>query len=478
VIKIEQKYEQIAVKINSNGISGSGCIIQPNNSDYTFIFTAKHCLTENETIDNAKISITSRYIADTNPIVIHQVLLDNELDIAVIQIDKLTEIELSKFTNPQKDLPIQLFGFPHLLKGESQILSGKISFRNENHSDVEFSNTQITFDKSTPDTIKGFSGSGIFHENSENVSIVGILTALKAPDGAYNTVCAFHISVFEKLIISNGLPSLFEDYFDKIISDYSFSFTSYNSDLEKHYLTRSIDEMFNSALQSPKNIWINGEPGVGKTLLINRNLKIGHQNFIPIDLTTSPKDNIEEYFQIINKEIINQKEIEKPVENGNIYDSIALNLEKITNQELLIISVDEVPIKNEEIFSAFLSGFIKISEKFSNTTKGLNQIKWIVSTRINPDNYIKELNDCLINKQKAVKHFHFKKLELWTNEELYSLIILLEKNLNFSVSSNTKQKMIDISNGIPNTIKRVIELILIDKCSIETAIETVKTEYV
>jgi hypothetical protein len=38
--------------------------------------------------------------------------------------------------------------------------------------------------------------------------------------------------------------------------------------------------------------------------------------------------------------------------------------------------------------------------------------------------------------------------------------------------------MIEISNGIPNTIKRIIELILIDNCSIETAIETVKTEYV
>ena len=159
MIKIEQNYEQIAVKINSNGINGSGCIVQPNNSDYSFIFTAKHCLTENDIVDNAKISVTSTNITDTNQIIIRQVLFDNEFDIAVIQIDKLKEIETSKFTNPQKDLPIQLFGFPHLLKGGSQILSGKISFSNEDHSDIEFSNSQITFDKSTPETIKGFSKS-------------------------------------------------------------------------------------------------------------------------------------------------------------------------------------------------------------------------------------------------------------------------------------------------------------------------------
>jgi len=478
VNKIEEKYEQVAVKINSNGINGSGCIVQPNNSDYSYIFTAKHCLTENDIIDTAKIKISSTKFTNAKQITIREILLNKELDIAVIQIDKLTEIEISKFINPKKDLPIQLFGFPHLLKGESQILSGKISFSKENHSDIEFSHSQITFDKSTPDTIKGFSGSGIFYEETEKVSIVGILTELKAQDGAYNSVRAVHIRVFDKLITSNGLPSLFEDYFGEIITDYSFSFTNYNCELEKHYLVRNIDDFFNSAIQSPKNIWINGEPGVGKTLLINRNLKRYQQIFIPIDLTTSPKDNIDEYFQIINTEIINQKDIEKPIENGNIYDRIALNLEKITNTELLIITVDEVPIKSNEIFTDFLSGFIKISEKFSNTTKGHNQIKWIVSTRINPESYIKGLNDCLIDTQKAVKHFIFKKLELWSNDELNSLIDLLEKNLNFCVSSNTKQKMIEISNGIPNTIKRVIELILIDKCNIETAIETVKAEYI
>lgn len=478
MIKIENIYEQIAVKINSNGIKGSGCIVQPNNSDYTYIFTARHCLTDNEIVDNSKISITSKIFTDANQFSIRKVFLDNILDIAVIQIDKLSEIEISKFTNPQKDLPIQLFGFPHLLKGESQILSGKISFCKENHSDIEFSQSQITFDKSTPETIKGFSGSGIFFEETKRVSIVGILTSLKTEDGAYNNVHAFHISVFDQLITSNGLPSIFEDYFDEIISDYSFSFTNYNSDLEKHYLIRTIDSLFKNALKSPKNIWVSGEPGVGKTLLINRNLKISNLNFIPIDLTTSTKDNIDEYFQIINSEIITQKEIENPVENGNIYDSIAINLDKITNKGLLIISVDEVPIKNNDIFSEFLSGFIKISEKFSNTTKGHNQIKWVISTRINPDGYIKNLNDCLIDKQKAVKHFFYKKLELWTTDELCSLITLLERNLNFRVSDGTKQNMIEISNGIPNTIKRIIELILIDNCSIETAIETVKTEYV
>ena len=157
--------------------------------------------------------------------------------------------------------------------------------------------------------MRGFSGSGIFHEKSDKISVVGILTRLKAPDGAYNNVCAYHISNFDNLLRTKGLPSLFEDYIDEINSDYSFSFTNYNLELEKHYLQRDIDEQTKKLFLSPKNIWISGVPGVGKTLLINRNLRIDKRDYISIDLTTSKLDDIDEYFKIINNEIVYQKKI-------------------------------------------------------------------------------------------------------------------------------------------------------------------------
>lgn len=475
--KIEDKYDKLAVKINSNGINGSGCIIQPTYSDYSYIFTAKHCLTEDGQVDNDKIEISGSNGIDAGSFKIQDIFLDDELDVAIIKIARLNNIETSLFIKPEKELSTYLYGYPKLLQGKSQILSCKISFDRDNYSDIELSQSQVTFEKNSPDTLRGFSGSGIFHEKSGKVCVVGILTRLKAPDGAYNNVCAYHISNFDNLIKSKGFPSLFEDYIDEIISDYSFSFTNYNLELEKHYLQRDIDEQTKKLFLSPKNIWISGVPGVGKTLLINRNLRIDKRDYISIDLTTSKLDDIDEYFKIINNEIVYQKKIGNVSDLGNIYDKIASNLKQIVDHEELFLFVDEVPIRDTTIFSQFLSGFIKISEKYSNTSNRQNQIKWIISTRIDPSEFVKNLNDCLVNGQKASKHFLFKPMDLWTPVELNSLIELLEKNLNFHFSGDTRKTIINMCNGIPNPIKRVIELILIDNCDIEEAIITAKTEY-
>ena len=472
--RIEQKYEQHAVKINSNGINGSGCIIHPLNSEASFIFTAKHCLTENDQIDKDKIILTGPLISDK--IEIKDVFIDPLHDVGIIQISRLNDYTSSLFVEPKKDLSVNLFGFPNLLKGESQILSCRVSFNKENYSEIELTQNQTTFEKSTPETIIGFSGSGIFHEKANDLFIVGILVRLKASDGAYNNVCAYHISFFDNLLVQKGFPSLFEDNLENITYDLSFSFTAYNDGVEKFYLPRSSDDQFNNSLKSPKSIWISGDPGVGKTLLVNRNLKTKSFNYIPIDLTTSTLDNIDEYFRVINNEIIAQKHLQDVSVSENIYDTIASNLNKISKDEVLTIFVDEVPIRDNEIFNNFLSGFIKISEKYSNTTNRKNQVKWIISTRINPKSYLKGLNDCLVNNQKATKHFLYKHIDIWSPDELKALLILLEKNLNFQLSDTSQNRIIELSRGIPNPMKRVIEVILIDKCNIDQAIEIVKSE--
>lgn len=472
--RIEQKYEQHAVKISSNGINGSGCVIHPLNSESSFIFTAKHCLTENGQVEKDKVTLSGPLISDK--VEIKDIFIDPLHDVGIIQISRLNDYTSSLFVEPKKDLPVNLFGFPSLLKGESQILPCRVSFNKENYSEIELSQNQTTFEKSTPETIKGFSGSGIFHENANNLFIVGILVRLKACDGAYNNVCAYHISVFDNLLVEKGFSSLFEDNIFNIIYDLSFSFTAYNLGVEKFYLPRISDDQFNNSLKSPKSIWISGEPGVGKTLLVNRNLRTKGFNYIPIDLTTATLNNIDEYFRVINNEIIVQKDLQAFTDSENIYDTIASNLNKISHDEGLTIFVDEVPIRDSEIFNNFLSGFIKISEKYSNTTNGKNQVKWIISTRINPKSYLKGLNDCLVNNQKATKHFLYKHIDFWSYDELKALLILLEKNLNFHLSNFSHNKIIELSRGIPNPMKRVIEVILIDKCNIDEAIEIVKSE--
>jgi len=478
VIKIEESYYEHAVRIVSNGIVGSGCLIQTTHSIYSFIFTAKHCLTENQLIDKENIIITRDKINDSIPLKVIDVFLHEELDIAVILIEKINGLRLTPFVNPTKELQVYLFGYPGVLSGDTQILSCKIAFDKEFHSDIELTQTQMTFEKSSQEILKGFSGSGFFYETENDISVVGILTKLKAQDGAFNNVCAYHLSSFDELIISNGLPSIYCDDISSIVSDYSFSFTAYNPKIEKYYLNREIDNQLINYLKSPRNIWISGNSGIGKSLLLNRNLLLNKFDFVPIDLTTSKLDNIDDYFNIINNELIRQREVRQVYVSGNIYDNIVGNLEQIESSDTLIIFVDEVPIRDKSVFKEFLTGFIKISEKFSNTTRKIKQVKWIISTIINPASYVKNLDECLINKEKASKHFNFKNIDLWTSKELFSLIDILEFNLNFRLSFPTRDKIIAISNGIPNPIKRVIEQVLIDNCSIEEAIEIVKSEHI
>ena len=41
---INEKYEQLAVKVKCNGLEGSGCLFQPDSDTFTYVLTAKHCL--------------------------------------------------------------------------------------------------------------------------------------------------------------------------------------------------------------------------------------------------------------------------------------------------------------------------------------------------------------------------------------------------------------------------------------------------
>lgn len=481
--KIEELYNRHAVKIISNGIEGSGCIFQPQSVDYSYVFTAKHCLTTEIAFDRDKVSI-HRFKDIESTLTIQEVYLHQEHDIAIIKVDKITDLNVSRILIPDKGQSVSIYGYPIYLKGKEEPrhnIDCKIGFRRDFHSEIESDKIQFSFNKSMPETMVGFSGSGVFSEENNDLSIIGILTRLKAPDGVYSSLCAYHISLFEDLIVANGLPSIYADNFTNLIKDSEvlekvFAL-SYTLDSEPYYLNRNIDEVFNRLLSSPKHIWVSGLSGLGKTYLVFRNIKQKSISPTHIDLTCFGTNEIVQFFEHINNELIEQNDIQEKSSKLNIYERISENLSRISvNDNEIIIFVDEVPILEKTNFYNFLSGFISISERYANSISFKNKIKWIISTRINPAMHLQNTDSCLANKQKAIKNFIFKDFDLWDRNEIVGLLELLQIGLNFSLSQETQAKILEMSDGFPGRVKSTFERLLTEDCTIEEAIEMVKLE--
>lgn len=480
---IEELYNGHAVKIISNGIEGSGYIFQTNCVDYSYIFTAKHCLTDQIVFDRDKVSI-HRFKDFESSLTIQDVYLHKEHDIAIIKVDKITDLKISRILIPDKGQSVSIYGYPIYLKGKEDPrhnIDCKIGFRRDFHSEIESDKIQFSFNKSMPETMVGFSGSGVFSEGNNDLSIIGVLTQLKAPDGVYSSLCVYHISLFEDLIVANGLPSIYTDNFTNLVKDPDVLdkvFTlSYTLDSEPYYLNRNIDEVFSRFLSSPKHIWISGISGLGKTFLVFRNIKQKSINPIHIDLTCFGTNEIIAFFEHINNELIEQNDIQVKSTKLNIYERISHNLSKIKFKEQgIIIFVDEVPILDKTRFYDFLSGFISISEKYANLISVKNKIKWIISTRINPYHHLQNTDSCLANKQKAIKNFIFKDFDLWDRTEIVGLLELLQTGLNFSLSRETESKIVEMSSGFPGRVKSTFERLMTENCTIIEAIELVKSE--
>lgn len=480
---IEKIYNKHAVKIKSRTSEGSGCIIQPLTDEYSYIFTAKHCISENNEFERNDITITQTDRID-NTLEILDIYIHEKYDIAILTIKKVVDLANTCIKNPTKDLPVSIYGYPSLLNNREepkQNINCKVLFCKDNEYEICTDNVQFTFNKDTHQTIKGLSGSGVFFQESDKLLVTGILIELKAQDGAYNSLISYNINLFNELIQDKGLFPLNPDNLTTIYKDYDLTnkvfALCYTSESEPYYQERALDKTFVNYLNHTKNIWVSGESGVGKTLLVLRNISNENKKNIHIDLTCSSSEDINDYFKYINDELVEQSKLAEKSNKENIYDRISDNLCRINKlNQKLIIFVDEVPISNKDKFYQFLTGFINITEKYININRSSNTTKWIISTRINPIVHIIKGDDCFRNKEKADKNFIFKNFEPWVEKELIELLDLLQNSLNFSLSQTTQKEIAMTSNGLPGKIKRTIEHVLLNDITIKEAIELIKSE--
>jgi hypothetical protein len=486
-MSIEKLYKQHVVKVVSDVSKGSGCILLANSSAYNYVFTAKHCISKNNKYDKEKIKIIFKDDQKEIFLDLIDVKISKNYDIAIILVKKKSNLSHMNIYQPKRKDSVVIYGYPHDLENsieQRQNIDCDIDFCHDEHFEIVSSKVQFTFEKSMPNLIQGFSGSGIFFEYKEKLCLCGILVKLKGEDGSYNSMCSINIKLFKNLLEEENLASitLDKDNFSQIKTNYDlldkvFSI-SYNEESSPYYLTREIDRVFINYLKFPKHIWLSGNSGVGKTISILHNIIQDKRKILHIDLTCSETEDINEYFEYVNRELINLSNIKNAVETNNIFDDICNNLNKISNiNDGLIIFVDEVPIGTNKKFYDFLTSFINIIEKYKNLNRD-NKIKWIISTRIDPHIHLNSDESCHQNKSKANNVFIFNNLKLWDDLEIINLLKMLEIALDFQLSDSTINSIVRISKGLPGRTKRTIENLILEECSIEDSIAKVEMEMI
>lgn len=226
----EQSLRKLSVKVNA----GSGCLYQPGTRDYSYVLTVRHNVAEENTHEKfATTSIsqpgsTLEYTITAEDVFLHP---DVNVDLAIVKIPYIEIGTNIYFSRENRGERLRLFGFPDIKSQEadpvgSLFLTADITTVNafDVIGEQDFSN----YDLSAAATMVGFSGSGIFDENSEVPLLKGIMPRLDAIGGSHNRLKVYHISTFDEIISANGLTNMtpycllsFDHYATECFSLYS-----------------------------------------------------------------------------------------------------------------------------------------------------------------------------------------------------------------------------------------------------------------
>jgi hypothetical protein len=214
------KYRELAVRIKCIDSKGSGCLFQPDTTEYSYVITAKHCLEGND--DDPQqfieddIEIYRNVNGERTQLKVLKFYLHNTHDLAVIKVEFIDGLIGTLTTTPKDGKSVGIYGFPHLLDVTSDTaelghcLKCTVNFIYPDKNIIEFTpNSNISnYKDSVNSTLVGFSGSGIFLETNEDLYLVGIFTQLKEENGGFEGLWGYDVSSINKVLYDNQLPLL------------------------------------------------------------------------------------------------------------------------------------------------------------------------------------------------------------------------------------------------------------------------------
>lgn len=192
--------------------NGSGCIFQPSSSEYSYIFTVKHNLRENEEI---KVSRTYEDFKSNIHVKVVNYFTHDKKDYAIIQTEKIENPEDFKIHigNFVRNTEVIISGFPNYKrvdKNQSEFrtsLNAKVETtrKNPHEYDLTLDKSASTFNAGAGENVIGYSGSGIFYEEYPEIYLVGTFPKLDDAEATSNKVVGFDLSGFVEIIKRENL---------------------------------------------------------------------------------------------------------------------------------------------------------------------------------------------------------------------------------------------------------------------------------
>jgi nucleoside phosphorylase len=206
-------------------------------------------------------------------------------------------------------------------------------------------------------------------------------------------------------------------------------FIHYDAECEDFYLERSVDNELKPFILN-KSCWVYGKTGIGKSELLTRTLVYNNVDYIYVDLSICPNNDVECAFTMIYVAICNK--IGADIDNMSCYKDCVHAIEKLLekhyiNQGLYIL-IDEIPFDTKcGAFTDFVNKFCSMLNTFVRNlphTKVLFMLSSIVSpiTSFRSDAF----------REKASQYIKFLELQDWTTDECIALLDLIDSAINFS----------------------------------------------
>lgn len=226
-------------------------------------------------------------------------------------------------------------------------------------------------------------------------------------------------------------------------------FDIYNIDKESYYIQREKDIYFNSLLKQ-YGIWIHGVTGCGKSNLIIRNLKQNNCDFIQIGLASCIDNDPLSFFYEMLAEIAAKVDIpltKMPKKFSDCSKKIVSILKEHYTGKDLIIFIEEIPISTEDDYKNFSEKIFSLILA-KNLYPELEKVKFVLSSINCPIKYLRS------HQQKIHSLIKFLALTNWDKKDILSLINLIERELNYQLPVEFREKLIEASQNSPRYVKK------------------------
>lgn len=388
-------------------------------------------------IDKPQLSFTTDQFLEGISIDLLLITFDENLDIAILSCgdEKLTE-HLKVNTNRAKlHQPVKICGYPSEKAGKHAIMDTVIT---NTYDDIKLVSHSFEVNQvKTIENYKGMSGSPILANNH----VIGFLIVQQG--GAALYALSIHDVVTRLPKIASHFTVGTTPTLNHVL------FNHYKLDHEPYYVERCQDREFVKSLQFA-NVWVYGKSGVGKTAMINRNLKINAVDYCYCDFSPVVIKNDQDVLDEILNCLEERLGVSRDSQEKNVIKAIngVLTLSKVSK---VVVVIDELGVGEEQLLKNIASSLMRLVSYVTHNYVE-DGLKFAISTINSPI-------DLLQRVAKARDYFQFIECDSWA-QNLEQLFELLASNLDLNIG-DAKLYILESSAQSPRILKSMLRNIIL-----------------